>query len=71
MNFDVESYPQTMKDYLSKMNVLPLAESYSKIVKSAQMSITDSYSGSIEIEFQDTTQNSLYNISKLVELIIP
>ena len=71
MNFDVESYPQTMKDYLSKMNVLPLVVSYSKIVKSAKMTINDSYSGTIDIEFQDTTKNSLENMNKLLQIIIP
>lgn len=71
INYDVRSYPQTMKDYLAKMNVLPLVESYSSIVKSARMTINDSYSGSIDIEFQDTTQNSLYQMSKLLEIIIP
>lgn len=71
MDFSVKNYPPSMKNYLKEMDVLPLVEQYSSIVKSAEMTLTDSYKGSISVEFQDTTENSLTQINKLLDIIIP
>ncbi|MCQ2960362.1 MAG: DUF4836 family protein [Bacteroidales bacterium] len=71
MDFSVRNYPSTAKEYFSKMDALPLLESYSSIVKSAEFIMTDSYKGSFVVEFQDTTQNSLYMLNSLLEIVLP
>lgn len=71
MDFTVKNYPSTAREFFSQMEVLPLLESYSSIVKSAEMSLTDSYSGSIVLEFQDTSKNSLLQLNELMEIVLP
>lgn len=71
MDFTVKNYSPVMRDYLQQMNVLPLVESYSAIVKSAKMNITEDYNGTIVIDFQDTTENSLTQLDRLMQIIIP
>ncbi len=71
MDFTVKNYSPVMRDYLQQMNVLPLVESYSAIVKSAKMNVSEDYNGTIVIDFQDTTENSLTQLDKLMQIIIP
>ncbi|MCQ2608809.1 MAG: DUF4836 family protein [Bacteroidales bacterium] len=71
MDFTVADFPATMKDYLKEMDVLPLVEQYSSIVKSAEMRLSDSYKGTIVVELQDTTNNSLYQLNSLLNIILP
>lgn len=71
MDFTVGNYPTTAKAFLVEMGVLPLLESYSSIVKSAEMIVTDSYSGTIVMDFQDTTRNSLLQLNDLMEIVLP
>lgn len=71
MDFTVKNYSPVMKDYLQQMNVLSLVESYSAIVKSAKMTVTEDYNGSIVVDFQDTTENSLTQLDNLMQIIIP
>jgi len=71
MDFTVAGFPQTMKDYLKEMDVLPLVEQYSAIVKSAEMRLSDSYEGSIVVDMQDTSCNSLYQLNSLLNIVLP
>lgn len=71
MDFTVKNYSPIMRNYLEQMDVLSLVESYSSIVKSAKMNLTDDYNGSIIIDFQDTTENSLSQLDNLMQIIIP
>jgi len=48
-----------------------LVYSYSNIVKSAEMRVSDSYSGTINVSFQDTTKNSLLQLNDLLEIVLP
>lgn len=71
MDFTLKNYPETAIDYFDQMSVLPLLESYSNIVKSAEMVLTDSYTGSMVVDFQDTTKNSLFQLNELMEIVLP
>lgn len=70
-DFTIKNYPPLAREYLSKMAVLPLLETYSSIVKSAEMTISDSYQGNIIVDFQDTTKNSFYQLNELMEVVLP
>jgi hypothetical protein len=71
VDFSIDNYPKMAKQYLEQMDVLPLVTSYSSIVKSAEMTLTDSYEGNIVVDFQDTSKNSLLQLNDLFEIILP
>mgnify|MGYP003295206217 CR=1 FL=1 len=71
MDCTVKNYSQPLLDYLQQQNILSLVESYSSIVKSAKMYLTDTYSGNIVVDFQDTTKNSLVQLDYLLEIVFP
>ena len=71
MDFTIDNYPEMAQQYLKQMDVLSLVTSYSSIVQSAEMTLTDSYTGNIVIDFQDTTKNSLLQLNDLFEIILP
>lgn len=71
LDFSIANYPETLCKYLEKMEILPLVTSYSSIVKSAEVCITNSYTGSVTIEFQDSTQNSLTQLQSLLQIVLP
>ena len=67
----MKNYPTTAKNFLTEMDALPLLESYSAIVKSSEMKVNDSYSGTFVVSFQDTTRNSLLHLNDLMEIVLP
>lgn len=71
MDFTVKNYPTTAKNFLTEMDALPLLESYSSIVKSSEIKLNDSYSGTVVVSFQDTTRNSLLQLNDLMEIVLP
>ncbi|MBR4349731.1 MAG: hypothetical protein IKP99_03310 [Bacteroidales bacterium] len=71
MDFTINNYPETVHKYLHQLGADSLVYSYSNIVKSAEMRVSDSYSGTINVSFQDTTKNSLLQLNDLLEIVLP
>ena len=71
IDFTIKNYPETVHKYLHQLGADSLVYSYSNIVKSAEMRVSDSYSGTINVSFQDTTKNSLLQLNDLLEIVLP